>query len=162
MSVEITIQPITAAAFAPYGDLIDCAGDPDAIINLGKCGRYNDRAQMAFDGARAGLSLFNAKIRTLPYEFNLLERHPLGSQAFVPMSNDGFLVIVAPDQNDKPGTPVAFETKPGQAINFHKGTWHGVLTPLSGTGHFAVVDRIGDGNNLQEFSLPTPHIVVRG
>ncbi|MGB0855350.1 MAG: ureidoglycolate lyase [Pikeienuella sp.] len=162
MSVEITLQPITAEAFAPYGDLIDCSGDPDAIINLGKCGRYHDRAVMDFDGGRAGLSFFKAELRSLPYEFNLVERHPLGSQAFVPMSEHGFLVIVAPDENGVPGTPLAFETEPGQGINFHKGTWHGVLTPLSGSGQFAVVDRIGEGNNLEEFLLQTPHIVVRG
>ncbi|WP_293450146.1 ureidoglycolate lyase [Planktotalea sp.] len=161
MSVQITIQSITAEAFAPYGDLIDCAGDPDMIINLDKCGRYHDRANMDFGTGRAGLSLFNAQLRTLPYEFNLVERHPLGSQAFIPMSADGFLVIVAPDVDGTPGTPIAFETQPGQGINFHKGTWHGVLTPLSGSGQFAVVDRIGDGNNLTEFSLDTPHFVVR-
>jgi ureidoglycolate lyase len=78
------------------------------------------------------------------------------------MSEHGFLVIVAPDENGTPGAPIAFETQPGQGINFHKGTWHGVLTPLAGTGQFAVVDRIGDGNNLTEFLLKTPHIVVRG
>lgn len=161
MNVEIQIQPITPENFAPYGDLIDCTGDSDMIINLGKCERYHDRAQMDFGTGRAALSLFNAKIRTLPYEFNLVERHPLGSQAFIPMSNDGFLVIVAPDDNGTPSTPIAFETQAGQAINFHKGTWHGVLTPLSGSGQFAVVDRIGDGNNLEEFPLSNPHIVVR-
>ena len=96
---------------------------------------------------------WKAKIRTLPYEFNLVERHPLGSQAFIPMSEHGFLVIVAPDENGTPGAPIAFETQPGQGINFHKGTWHGVLTPLAGTGQFAVVDRIGYGNNLTEFLL---------
>ena len=162
MSVEIKIQPITAEAFAPFGDLIDCAGEADAIINLGKCGRYHDRAKMDFGTGRAGISFFNADIRALPYEFNLVERHPLGSQAFIPMSADGFLVIVAPDEDGAPGTPIAFETSAGQAINFHKGTWHGVLTPLSGSGQFAVVDRIGEGTNLEEFSLPTPHVVVRG
>lgn len=160
--MQMQIQPITKEAFAPFGDLIDCAGDPDMIINLGKCGRYHDRAQIDFGTGRAGLSFFKAKIRTLPYEFNLVERHPLGSQAFIPMSEHGFLVIVAPDENGTPGAPIAFETQPGQGINFHKGTWHGVLTPLAGTGQFAVVDRIGDGNNLTEFLLKTPHIVVRG
>ncbi len=160
--IKIIAQPITAAAFAPYGDLIDCAGDPDAIINLGKCGRYHDRAQMDFDGGRAGISFFKAELRALPYEFNLLERHPLGSQAFIPMSEHGFLVIVASDANGTPTDPQAFLTEPGQGINFHKGTWHGVLTPLEGSGQFAVVDRVGDGNNLEEFLLETPHFVVKG
>lgn len=162
MSVQIEIQPINAANFAPFGDLIDCAGAPDAIINLGKCGRYHDCAQMDFGEGQAGISVFKAELRTLPYTFTILERHPLGSQAFIPMSEDGFLVIVATDDNDTPRKPQAFLTQKGQGINFHKGTWHGVLTPLSGSGQFAVVDRIGDGNNLEEFSLTTPHIVVRG
>lgn len=162
MSVEIVMQPISAAAFAPYGDVIDCSGDPDAIINLGKCGRYHDRAKMDFGAGKAGLSFFKADLRSLPYEFGLVERHPLGSQAFIPMSEHGFLVIVAPDEGGRPGTPIAFETKPGQGINFHRGTWHGVLTPLSGSGQFAVVDRIGSGNNLEEFLLETPHFVVKG
>ncbi|MGH1579205.1 ureidoglycolate lyase [Planktotalea sp.] len=160
--IKIIAQPITAATFAPFGDLIDCAGDPDAIINLGKCGRYHDRALMDFDGGRAGISFFKAELRALPYEFGLLERHPLGSQAFIPMSEHGFLVIVASDANGVPTEPQAFLTEPGQGINFHKGTWHGVLTPLSGSGQFAVVDRIGDGDNLEEFLLETPHIVVEG
>lgn len=162
MSVEITLEQITRENFAPFGDLLECAGTPDMIINLGKCRRHHDLAQMDFGSGRAGLSLFNAELRTLPYEFNLVERHPLGSQAFIPMSADGFLVIVAADVNGKPDAPRAFLTKPGQAINFHKGTWHGVLTPLSGSGLFAVVDRIGEGNNLEEFTLSTPHIVVEG
>lgn len=161
MSQQIVIQPITADAFAPYGDLIDCSGDADLIINLGKCGRFHDRAQMDFGEGRAGLSLFKAEVRTLPYEFSILERHPLGSQAFIPMCENGFLVIVAEDDNGTPIHPKAFATQAGQAINLHKGTWHGVLTPLAGTGQFAVIDRIGAGNNLEEFTLEIPHRVVR-
>jgi len=162
LSVEIKIADLTAEAFAPFGDVIDCDGDPDAIINLGKCGRYHDRAQLDFDGGSAGISFFKAELRSLPYEFGLLERHPLGSQAFIPMSEDGFLIIVAKDAHGRPETPQAFLSKPGQGINFHKGTWHGVLTPLSGSGQFAVIDRIGPENNLEEILLETPHIVVRG
>lgn len=161
MSGQIVIQPITAKSFAPYGDLIDCSGEADMIINLGKCGRFHDRAQMDFGTGRAGLSLFRAEIRALPYTFSILERHPLGSQAFVPMCENGFLVIVADDANGTPINPKAFVTQTGQAINLHKGTWHGVLTPLAGSGQFAVIDRIGEGNNLEEFTLETPHTVVR-
>lgn len=160
--IQIAAQPITAKAFAPFGDLLDCAGDPDAIINLGKCGRYHDRAQMDFDSGRAGISFFKAELRALPYEFGLLERHPLGSQAFIPMSEHGFLVIVAEDTNGAPTNPQAFLTNPGQGINLHKGTWHGVLTPLGGSGQFAVIDRIGAETNLEEFMLETPHFVVMG
>ena len=156
---EITAQPLTAAAFAPFGDVIDCAGNPDKIINAGMCGRYHDRAQLDFADGRAGVSLFRAEPRSLPYTLDLLERHPDGSQCFVPMSEHGFLVTVAPDENGAPGTPLAFLTAPGQAINLHRGTWHGVLTPLHAPGLFAVIDRIGNGTNLEEVRLPTPYTV---
>ena len=160
MSRDIIIKPLTAEAFAPFGDLLDCAGAPDKLINQGKCGRYHDRATLDFADGRAGISLFKAELRHLPYQLDLVERHPLGSQAFVPMSDDPFLVIVAPDDNGHPATPRAFRTAPGQAINFHRNTWHGVLTPLSGNGLFAVIDRIGDGDNLQEHWFDTPYTVI--
>ena len=161
MSAQIVIQPISAEAFAPFGEVIEVAGAPDKIINQGQCGRYHDRASLDFVDGSAGVSLFNANPRTLPYTLDLVERHPEGSQLFIPMTEHPFLVIVAPDQGGTPGRPLAFETKPGQAINFHRGTWHGVLTPLHAPGLFAVVDRIGDGANLQEHWFDTPFTVVR-
>lgn len=158
---KIAIQPISAAGFAPFGDLLQVTGAPDKIINQGLCGRYHDLAQMDFCDGRAGLSLFNAEPRTLPLALTMMERHPQGSQAFIPMSEHGFLVIVARDAGGAPGTPLAFETQPGQAVNFHRGTWHGVLTPLHAPGLFAVVDRIGAGANLQEHWFETPFVVER-
>ena len=147
----IRIQPLTVEAFAPYGEVLDTAGAPDKLINQGLCGRYHDRATLEFtQEGSAGISLFKAELRALPYALELMERHPLGSQAFLPMSMDAFLVIVAPDDAGKPGTPRAFRTAPGQGVNFYRNTWHGVLTPLSGPGLFAVIDRIGGGENLQE------------
>ncbi len=158
---RIVIEPMNAAAFAPFGDLIDTSKAAEKLINQGHCERFHDRAQMEFAGGRAGLSLFQAKPRELPYQLDLVERHPEGSQAFIPMSEHGFLVIVAPDQDGKPGQPRAFETEAGQAINFHRGTWHGVLTPLHAPGLFAIVDRIGPGENLEEHLFGTPYLVVR-
>ncbi len=152
-------RPLTPAAFAPFGDVIDTNGAPDKIINQGQCGRYHDRARMDFADGRAGISLFDANPRSLPYRLDMVERHPLGSQAFIPMTHQPFLVIVAPDENGTPGAPLAFVTEPGQAVNYHRGTWHGVLTPLHAPGLFAVVDRIGPGENLQEYWFDTPWIV---
>lgn len=160
MSGTIRIEPISAEAFAPFGDLLDCGGDPDKWINQGKCGRYHDRATLDFDDGRAGISLFKAELRELPLTLDMVERHPLGSQAFIPMSHDAFLVIVAQETGTGPGNPRAFLTQPGQAINFHRGTWHGVLTPIAGSGLFAVVDRIGAGENLEEHWFETPYQVV--
>ncbi|MBT8423714.1 MAG: ureidoglycolate lyase [Silicimonas sp.] len=158
---DIPIRPLSAEAFAPFGDVIDCGGDPDRIINQGLCGRFHDRAKMEFGDGRAGLSLFRAEPRLLPMMLEMVERHPEGSQAFIPMSMDRFLVIVAPDGDGTPGAPLAFETAPGQAINFHRGTWHGVLTPLHAPGLFAVVDRIGEGANLEEHWFDAPYRVGR-
>ncbi|OUD10147.1 Ureidoglycolate hydrolase [Marivivens niveibacter] len=159
--MQIKAQPLTAENFAPYGDVLETAGDPDKIINRGMCGRFHDRAKLDFgpDG-RAGISLFRAIPRDIPYVCDLLERHPDGSQAFVPMSMDSFLIIVAPDAGGKPADPVAFVSAAGQAINFHRGTWHGVLTPLHEPGLFAVIDRIGDTPNLEEVDITPVTITI--
>jgi ureidoglycolate lyase len=150
MSRVIKTQPLTASAFAPFGDVLDASGAPDKIINQGLCGRYHDRAKLDFTDGKAGISIFKGETRTLPLKLEMVERHPEGSQTFVPMSADPFLVVVATDTDGTPTNPRAFITAPGQAINFHRNTWHGVLTPLSAPGLFTVVDRIGDGANLQE------------
>ncbi len=91
----------------------------------------------------------------------MMERHPLGSQAFIPMSMTGFLIIVAEDKNGRPGVPKAFVSQPGQAINFKRNVWHGVLTPLEAPGLFAVIDRIGTAENLQEYWFEQPYTVCR-
>ncbi|TGD67761.1 Ureidoglycolate hydrolase [Tabrizicola sp. WMC-M-20] len=143
----ITPTPLTATAFAPYGDILDATGD-FRLINAGLCQRHHDRATLDFGAqGRAGISVFNAAPRTLPYTFDLIERHPDGSQAFIPMSQHPFLVIVAPDPD---AAPIAFLTDGTQGINLHRGVWHGVLTPLHAPGLFAVVDRIGPTPNLEE------------
>lgn len=154
----IVAQPLTAAAFAPFGDVLEVGGEARQI-NAGMCLRYHDLAKMEFTEGRAGISIFHAQLRALPYQFDLIERHPRGSQAFIPMSSDPFLVVVATGPD---ATPLAFITNGAQGINFHRGTWHGVLTPLSGGGLFAVIDRIGEGANLDEFRHPTGWTVVRG
>ncbi|MEO0498373.1 MAG: ureidoglycolate lyase [Pseudomonadota bacterium] len=159
MSTSIAIEPMDAVSFAPFGDVIDASGEPDKIINRGLCGRFHDRAKLDFGDGRAGISLFQAQLRSLPLSLDMMERHPHGCQAFVPMSMDGFLVVVAEDEAGRPGRPRAFETRPGQAVNLHRNSWHGVLTPLAGQGLFAVIDRIGAGSNLEEHWFDEPYKV---
>lgn len=159
MTKIIKTQPLTSEAFAPFGDVLSFDGAPDKMINQELCGRYHDRAQISISDGKAGISLFDAVPRTLPYQLALLERHPLGSQAFVPMSANPFLVIVAPDEGGKPGTPLAFITSAHMGVNYHANIWHGVLTPLAAPGRFAVIDRIGAGANLEEFWLEESYII---
>lgn len=159
MSRTLQLIPLTAAEFAPFGDVLDVSGTPDKIINQGQCGRFHDRAQLDFTDGRAGISLFQAQPRSLPITLDMMERHPDGAQAFIPMSFDPFVVIVAPDNGGVPGTPQAFVTQAGQGVNYHRNTWHGVLTPLHAPGLFTVVDRIGAGSNLQEHWFDTPYVI---
>jgi len=161
MTIRLKAEVLTAKALAPYGDLMEASGTPDKVINQGKCIRYHDRALLDFSDGAAGISIFKGEKETLPMPLQLVERHPMGSQAFVPMSADSFLVVVARDENGIPQDPKAFLTKPGQAINFHRGTWHGVLAPLSEPGLIAVIDRIGEGTNLEEHWFDTDYIIER-
>lgn len=158
---EVQAIPLTADAFAPFGDVLNCDGVADKLINQGLCGRYHDRATLDFGGdGRAGISLFNATPRALPYKLELVERHPEGSQCFIPMHSHPWLVCVAPDDAGTPGPVQAFLVAPGQAVNFYRGAWHGVLTPLHAPGLFAVVDRIGTTPNLEEHWLDEPVLII--
>ena len=158
---EIIAQPLTHEAFAPFGDVLDFSAPADMMINQGLCARHHNLAALEFNSGQAGISLFNATPRSLPYELDMMERHPLGSQAFLPMTENPFLVIVAKDDNGKPDTPQAFITAPSMGVNYHANIWHGVLTPLSSPGHFAVIDRIGSGENLQEYWFDEKYLIKK-
>jgi ureidoglycolate lyase len=156
MTRTIRAEPLTSEAFAPFGTVLAAAGD-FRLINGGRCRRHHDLARPDILDGAAALSVFLAEPRALPYRLDLVERHPLGSQAFLPMTDAPFLVVVS-DGPD--AVPRAFLTDGAQGINLFRGTWHGVLTPLRAPGLFAVVDRIGDGANLEEHRFAEPWLVV--
>ena len=159
--IKVYTQPLSQELFAPFGDVIEVSGTPDKMINKAMCGRFHDRAHLQTDPeGRLGLSLFQSQSFALPLMLEMVERHPLGSQAFIPMHQNPFLVIVAPDQAGQPGTPLAFVTNGAQAVNIGRDIWHGVLTPLADPGLFTVIDRIGSGNNLEEFWYKTPFRII--
>ncbi len=157
--IPLDVAPLTAEAFALWGDVIEARGAPDRLINQGMCGRHHDLARLDFGDGRAGLSLFDAKARHLPHVIDMVERHPAGSQAFMPVSGARFLVVVADDDGGVPVRPRAFVTAPGQSVNLLRGVWHGVLAPLDAAGQFVVLDRIGEGPNLEEHWFDTPYVV---
>jgi ureidoglycolate lyase len=157
----INIRPLTREAFAPFGDVLETEGAPSFPINAGKCVRYHDLAKVETTGkkARPMISLLRGEPYPLPLELNMVERHPLGSQAFIPLSEHPFLVVVAEETADGPGQPIAFKTAPGQGVNIGRNVWHGILTPLEGISEFAVVDRGGEGINLEEHFYKTPFLI---
>ncbi len=161
MTKTIKAQALTKAAFAPFGDVIEKAGSEERVINNGKCIRHHDLARIDVRGenARPVINIFAGTAYEMPLTLTMVERHPLGNQAFIPMHDRPFLVIVCPDENGTPGEPVAFVTEPGQGINFPPNQWHGVLTPIGEDGDFVVIDRDGDGNNLEEFFFEKPFTV---
>ena len=160
MTRILTAQPLTREAFAPFGQVLEAADWANHYpINSGKCERFHDLATAEANGAdaRVILSIFKGTPYALPLMLSMVERHPYGSQAFMPLSPRPFLVIVAHDTVDSPAEPVAFITRPGQGVNYPAGLWHGVLTPIGEPQDFLVVDRAGKENNLEEFFFDEPY-----
>ena len=158
----ITVEPLSAEAFAPFGQVITTEGAHHYPINLGMTERFHDLARLELGGvhARPLISIFRGQPYALPLTLRLVERHPLGSQAFFPLSLRRWLSVVAPDLHGVPGRPRAFMVPPGVGVNIAMHTWHGVLTALDAQSDFLVVDRGGEGNNLEEFHFPEPYTVV--
>lgn len=156
----IKAEPITAEAFAPFGELLTPKTAPDKLINEGRCERHHALATVERGGGEAIISIFRSEPVSLPYDCAMLERHPLGSQAFMPLGPDDWLSVVAPDEDGRPGAPLAFLVPAGMGVNLRAGVWHGVLTPLDRAAEFLIVDREGDGVNLEEVAIPTVTITA--
>ncbi|HWA19819.1 MAG TPA: ureidoglycolate lyase [Devosia sp.] len=150
--------PLTREAFAPFGQVIAMDGADHYPINNGNTERYHDLARIELGGVhpRPLISIFRGKPYALPFTLTKVERHPFGSQAFYPLTAAPFLVVVAPDEGGMPGAPRAFLTGPAQGINIAMNCWHGALTPLQMVSDFLVIDRGGDGKNLEEYEFDTP------
>src|SRR5690554_5076338 len=159
----IHIEPLTAEAFAPFGQVIQLAGAHHYPINNGMTERYHDLAKVELGGVqpRPLISIFRGQPYALPLDLKLVERHPLGSQAFYPLSANPWLVIAAEDEAGKPARLRAFRPAPGQGVNIAMNIWHGVLTPLERQSDFLVVDRGGEGNNLEEHHFEVPWRIVQ-
>lgn len=149
----IKAEPITPDAFAPFGEVLAPKTAADRMINANRCERHHALATIQRGGGEAIISIFRSEPVSLPYDCALLERHPLGSQAFIPLSADPWLSVVAPDQDGRPGPLRAFLVPAGVGVNLRANVWHGVLTPLDRAADFLVVDREGDGVNLEEVHI---------
>lgn len=146
-------EPLTADAFAPFGDVIEASDRAEVIpINYGWTTRFNALADVAVGDGHAILSIFRSK-PLAPLVLKIFERHPLGSQAFIPMQGRPYLVAVAPPGDFDPAAVRVFRAAANQGVNYAKGTWHHFLLALDAESDFLVVDREGPGDNLDEVEL---------
>ncbi len=153
-------DPLTADAFAPFGDVIEASDRGEVIpINYGWTTRFNALADVAVGDGHAILSIFRSKPLT-PLVLKIFERHPLGSQAFVPMQGRPYLVAVAPPGDFDAASVRVFRAEAHQGVNYAKGTWHHFLLALEAESDFLVVDREGPGDNLDEVELAEADWIV--
>ena len=155
-TLQLRAEPLTPEAFAAFGDVIDSRSSDHFMINSGRTRRHHDLAkvEVAGESPRVLISIFVSQPVQLPLELTFLERHPLGSQAFMPLQDRPYLVVVAPagDSID-PAEVRAFITDGRQGVNYRIGTWHAIQSVLEREGEFLVVDRGGAGHNCDEYPL---------
>ncbi|WP_435102611.1 ureidoglycolate lyase [Arhodomonas sp. AD133] len=163
--LELETQPLTREAFAPFGDVIAADEAAESFpINNGSTTRFHDLARIELLGEdpRPLISIFRGQAFAPPLAIKMLERHPLGSQAFVPLSGRPYLVVVAPrGETVDPADVRAFYVRGDQGVNYHAGVWHHPLLSLEATSDFLVVDRGGPGHNCDEIDLPEPLTLTR-
>ena len=154
----IALEALTREAFAPFGDVIDSAGVSPRLINQGFAARYNnlspntDLGDLPADGLNVNISLFVAQPRPNPIAIELMERHPLASQAFYPAQNRPWLVVVAEDPTRLESFR-AFRASGRQGVTYRRNVWHHPLLVLDPDSTFVVIDRRGPEANLEEIML---------
>ena len=158
---RLAVEALSAEVFAPFGDVIEADPASMRLINGGTTERFHAlaTAEALGDGAQVIINIFRGQPRAFPYKVDMVERHPLGSQSFSPLSGRPFLVVVAEDEGGKPTAPRVFLAAAGQGVNYRANVWHHPLMSLDAVSDFLVVDRSGPGNNLEEYFYPEPFII---
>lgn len=160
---EIMLRPapLTPEAFMPYGDVIAAGVSAPAAMNSERFERFDDLAGLDVDGS-IGIGIARCRIAdSLPRRCSSVERHPLGSQAFIPLGRFHFIVVVA-----RPGDPPsaddlrAFVTDGSQGVNYRRGTWHVPLIGLAAGQEFLIVDRRDARANCETHQLATPVVLL--
>jgi ureidoglycolate lyase len=159
--ITLIPQPLTQQAFSLFGDLVEVGGKP-IMINEGTTERYHRLSDVTLGNDMSGsmgiINIFRAQPRTMPMNITMMERHPLGSQAFLPTNGLPYLVLVclgkdAPDP-DTLKLFIADGSGPSlQGVSYKANCWHHPLLALDQVTDFWVVDRLGSGNNLEEMDF---------
>lgn len=159
--IKLGIRPLTAKAFVPFGTVVEADPATVRMINGGTTTRFHGlaTADVVGEGADVILNLFRGQPRTFPYDVTMMERHPLGSQSFHPLSNRPWLVVVAADDDGRPAEPQVFLACGSQGINYARNVWHHPLMTLDEVSDFLVMDRDGPGQNLEEFFYEQAYVI---
>ena len=162
MKITVNPKPITKENFSKFGDMITTDDIKPLEINNGYAKRFDGIANLntSKDNGETTICIFSALKRSFPMKIDMMEKHPLGSQAFVPMKETTFLVFVAP-KGAKPNLSEAeaFIVPPGIGVNYNPGTWHFPLIAIENM-NFLVVDRKGSGDNLVIENLDKEEVVL--
>ena len=163
MKITISPKPITKENFSKFGDMITTDDIKPLEINNGYAKRFDGIANLdtSKDNGETTICIFSALKRSFPMKIDMMEKHPLGSQAFIPMKETTFLVFVAPEGNKLDLNEVeSFIVPPGIGVNYNPGIWH---FPLISTENmnFLVVDRKGFGDNLIIENLDKEEVVLK-
>lgn len=160
----LKLERLSKEAFAPFGDVIEIDGSDWYPINAGTTRRYHGLAPIdpGPEGGRAGISMARGDAFNYPLSISMLERHPVGSQAWIPCTQTPFIVVVAPNgvggQPDETGLR-AFYAQGNQGVSYRAGTWHHPLATLGRQGDFIIVDRIDGAPNCDEAALRTSYCI---
>lgn len=155
--------PLTRERFKPYGEVIEASQMQSSGMNDARFDRFDDLCNVDIVDGNVAVSIACSRTASvLPYRFDMVERHPLGSQAFVPLSPCKMIVVVAPPAESVDAADLrAFETNGNQGINYRRGTWHMPLIAFEPGQRFLVIDRAGDGPNCDEHTLDEPVMLQR-
>lgn len=163
MQTTLAVRPLTRELFAPFGDVLETDGASVRLINGGTTERFHALAAASVDPeGQVIISIFRGQPRRFPYTVDMMERHPLGSQAFYPLADRPWLVVAAKDADGHPAEPQAFLAQGTQGVNYRANVWHHPLIALGKISDFLVVDRDGHGSNLQEWSYGQPYSIEDG
>lgn len=162
MTVTLKIETLTAEAFASFGTVMDTAAAELRMINGGTTERFHALAMADTEagGGRTILSLFRGQPRSFPYSVHMMERHPLGSQAFFPVTQGDWIAVVAPDVDGRPGQPRAFLVPGHIGVQYARNVWHHPLIAVGEPSDFLVMDREGGGANLEEVSYDAAYLIA--
>lgn len=153
MAKTLNIAPLTAETFAAFGDVIEMSGADHFPINQGTTERFHDLALLDLNtvGGKPIVSIFVSQPRSHPIKLDVMERHPLGSQAFYPLQDRDWLIVVASGDNPLEIENLrAFRATGQQGVNYASNVWHHPLLVLDADSRFLIIDRKGPGNNCEE------------